>query len=88
MFARVRAVQEQIDFLHTALDVQTFYNARYIELKTPDVVDAGPTGAGREPHALYLPTLKAVAAAMALGQPMPWNCSALSPPSSIAAHPQ
>ena len=75
-------VPEQVQFLHTALHIQHYYNVRYLELKTPDIVD--PQGrcvvkhrprTCAKPHADYVKTLKEAAAAMRPGQPLHWNCT-------------
>lgn len=72
---RAQPVDGQVKWLQTAMGLQLYYNARYIEIKSPDVIDGGPTGEGRLPHEPYVPTLVATAGLMSPGLPLPWNCT-------------
>lgn len=63
-------VQRQQAYLSTAMRLQTYYNARYVELKTLDLVNHGT-------NAPFAP-LQAIEAAQAdrmRGCCLPWNCS-------------
>jgi pectin methylesterase-like acyl-CoA thioesterase len=72
----------QLEFLREVLAIQRYYNMRYIELKTPDLVDPG----GRcvlhhkpkpcdKPHTTFVPALQAAAAKMRAGRPLQWVCN-------------
>ena len=79
---RSASAPEQLQYIKEALEIQRYYNIRFIELKTPDIVDVGghcvikhrPEPCDK-PHAEFVPVLQQTASKMRAGSPLPWNCT-------------
>ena len=57
--------------VQTMLDIDLYYNGRYLEIKRPDLI-----GNNNSAYAPYVDDFAAAAAAIDPSHWLPWNCSA------------